>query len=127
MGCRSNAKLVGQLSETCELPVRHQVQGFLFLLPLKAVLPKLATRTDTAMKPEIVSVLDDETIKDELERMKERHPDYEFDTSFTFDKSFAFDNTDSEYVINFNPDETETWSPEPLPEVEAMRVACRGI
>jgi len=79
---------------------------------------------DPAMEPKISSVLDDETIDNELEQIQERHPDYKFDTSFAADESFAFDNTDSEYTFNFNPDETDTWSPEPVPEVEAMRVAC---
>ena len=74
------------------------------------------------MKSTIVPVLDDETIKDELERARRAHPDYVFDTSLALDGSSG--NSDGECVIDFEPDESDLPVYDPLPEVEAMRAAC---
>lgn len=56
--------------------------------------------------------LDDKTIEDQP------YPKSDFD--------FTFDNADSDYVFDFgfNPDEIDDSSPAPVPEVEALRVAC---
>jgi len=76
------------------------------------------------METQFVPMLDDKTIQKELDRMKERYPDYEIDRSLTLDKTSPSDDTDTEYVFDFSPDEIHTRSPELLPEVEAMRLAC---
>ena len=75
-----------------------------------------------AMQSTIVPVLDDDTIKNELEQMRRSHPDFQFDTSFTLNGSLR--DTKSEYVINFEPDESSVPTCNILPEVEAMQRAC---
>ncbi|KAL9104807.1 MAG: hypothetical protein Q9163_000305 [Psora crenata] len=74
------------------------------------------------MKSTIVPVLDDETIKDELERVRRAHPDYVFDTSITLDGSSG--NSDGECIIDFEPEESSLPVFDSLPEIEAMRAAC---
>ena len=56
--------------------------------------------------------LDDKTIEDQP------YPASDFD--------FTFDNADSDWVfdVDFNPDEIDYSPPAPVPEVEALRVAC---
>ena len=74
------------------------------------------------MKSTIVPVLDDETIKNELERVSKDHPDYVFDTSITLDGSSGY--SEGEYVFDLDSDSSDLPAYNPLPEVEAMRAAC---
>lgn len=74
------------------------------------------------MKSTIVPVLDDNTIKDELERVRRDHPDYVFDTSIALDGSSG--NSEGDYVFDLESDSSDLPAYDPLPEVEAMRRAC---
>ncbi|KAL9100960.1 MAG: hypothetical protein Q9163_003724 [Psora crenata] len=75
------------------------------------------------MKSTIVPVLDDETIKHELEQVRRNHPNYIFDTSIALDGSFG-DSSEGEYIFDLGSDSSDLPADSPLPEVEAMRVAC---
>ena len=69
--------------------------------------------------PTFIGILSDEAYEAESQRIKEKYPDYEFDTSFDF--SINYD----ENAFNWSPDPDHVPPPpQPTPEVEAMRLAC---
>lgn len=86
--------------------------------------PSVSTSA-AAMKSTICPVLDDDAIKELLERMKKNYPDYEFDTSFVLDGSCG--DSEGGGVIDLDPDSSDT-SAAPAcdhhADVEAMRIPC---
>lgn len=80
------------------------------------------SRIAAATKSTIVPVLDDKTIKEELERASKDHSDYVFDTSVALDGSSR--NSNGEFIFDLDSDSSDLPVYEPLPEVEAMRAAC---
>ena len=74
------------------------------------------------MKSTIVPVLDDDTIKQKLERVRRDHPDYVFDTSIALDGSRG--SSEGDYVFDLESDSSDSPAYDSLVEVEAMRIAC---
>ena len=80
------------------------------------------------MESTIVPVLDDDTIKRDLERVKKDHPNYIFDTSIALDGSHGNSKDDHTSTLDLDWSDVPACDTllerDPLFEVEAMRTAC---